>query len=308
MTFTISIVPDGPFSLPAAASFGFGPNTGRPVYRDAAMKLAFPTDDFRSYAFVSLNQGDDGIVTGTVESDAPTDLIERQVRRILSLDRSGTEWVKVGEKDVVLGRMQSSHPGLRPVLFHSPYEAAAWSIISARRQRAQGTVVRNRIAAQLGQTFGEGSEQLFAFPTPEKLLELRFVQGLELTKVERLHVVARAALNGELDPALLLGMSSEDALEHLQRLPGVGPMYSTLILLRSTGAADLITGFEPRLPTYLAHLYSLGVSEASPAQIEDIMDGWRPFRTWSSVLARVAGDGLGLPLPPSPDSARRPRR
>ena len=48
--------------------------------------------------------------------------------------------------------------------------------------------------------------------------------------------------------------------------------------------------------------------EATPAQITTIMDGWRPFRTWSSVLTRVSGDRLGLELPARPDSSSRLRR
>ena len=306
-TSTLSITPDGPFSLAAAASFGFGPNTGRPTYADAEMKLAFVTDDFRSHAFVTLNQGADGIVTGSIDSDADTGAITRQVARILSLNGSGTDWLKVGESDPVLGKLQRAHPGLRPVSFHSPYEAAAWSIISARRQRAQGALVRNRISQQLGISSGKGRDQLFGFPTPERLLELREVQSLEEIKVQRLHAVARAALNGDLDADQLLAMPTEDAMAQLQKLPGIGPMYATLILLRSTGAIDSMTGLEPRLPTYLAHFYGLS-GEATSAQSAQIIDGWRPFRTWSSVLFRVGGDALGLVLPANPAFADRRRR
>ena len=302
-----TITPDGPFSLEAATHFGFGPNTGRPTYADAQMKLAFAVDDFRTHALVTLNQQENGDLTGTIESDADTAVVLKQVRRILSLNASGTDWAAVGDKDPVLGAMQREHPGLRPVSFHSPYEAAAWSIISARRQRAQGTVVRNRIAEQLGRVYGEGADRLFAFPIPERLLELAYVQGLEAVKIERLHAVARAALDGQLDADLLLGMPTERGMEHLLKLPGIGPTYGTLILLRGTGSVDAMTGVEPRLPTYLAHFYGLS-AEASPGQIAEIMDGWRPFRTWSSVLTRVSGDRLGLPLPPRPDLGNRLRR
>jgi DNA-3-methyladenine glycosylase II len=302
-----TITPDGPFSLEAASQFGFGPNTGRPTYADAQMKLAFAVDDFRNHAFVALNQQSNGDVTGTIDSDANSAVVVKQVSRILSLNASGTEFAAVGEKDPVLGAMQREHRGLRPVSFHSPYEAAAWSIISARRQRAQGTVVRNRIAEQLGRVYGEGPDRLLAFPTPTRLLELEYVQGLEATKVERLHAVARAALDGQLDADLLLGMPTEQAMEHLLKLPGIGPTYGTLILLRGTGSVDAMTGVEPRLPTYLAHFYGLE-AEATPDQIGTIMDGWRPFRTWSSVLVRVSGDRLGLPLPPRAEFANRLRR
>jgi DNA-3-methyladenine glycosylase II len=302
-----TITPDGPFSLAAASHFGFGPNTGRPTYADAQMKLAFPSDDFTNHAFVTLNQQANGDVTGIIESEADTEVVLKQVRRILSLNASGAEWAAVGDKDPVLGAMQREHPGLRPVSFHSPYEAAAWSIISARRQRAQGTAVRNRIAEQLGRVYGEGNDRLFAFPTPRRLLELQDVQSLEAVKVARLHAVARAALDGQLDADLLLSLPTEKGMEHLLKLPGIGPTYGTLILLRGTGSVDAMTGVEPRLPTYLAHFYGLG-AEANPEQIASIMERWRPFRTWSSVLTRVAGDRLGLPLPARPDFGSRMRR
>ena len=78
-------------------------------------------------------------------------------------------------------------------------------------------------------------------------------------------------------------------------------------LLRSTGAIDSMTGLEPRLPTYLAHFYSLG-AEATRQEADEIIERWRPFRTWSSVLFRVAGDALGLELPANPAAADRRRR
>jgi DNA-3-methyladenine glycosylase II len=294
-TSTFTIVPDGPFSLEAASTFGFGHSTGRPTYQDAAMKLAFVTDDFEHYADVDLAQSGDGEVTGVIRSDGNHAAIESQVTRILSLDGSGADWLKVGESDPVLGGLQRKFPGLRPVLFHSPYEAAVWSIISTRRQRAQARVIRNRIASEHGETFGTGKEAMTAFPTPEKLLGMREVQGLDEIRVDRLHSVARAALEGRLDPGRILALDTQSALEHLQKLPGIGPMYATLILLRSTGARDLVTGTEPRMESYLAKFYKLGDS-ASAEQVAGIQNGWRPFRTWSSVLVRAAGEKLNLPF------------
>jgi DNA-3-methyladenine glycosylase II len=113
-------------------------------------------------------------------------------------------------------------------------------------------------------------------------------------RVQWLHTVARAALDGALDPALLAAMEPAEALAHLQELPGIGPVYATLILLRATGVTDMMTFGEPRLPGYVAHFYGTGTGPASRADLERISDGWRPFRTWAAVLVRVAGDRLGL--------------
>jgi DNA-3-methyladenine glycosylase II len=294
---TFTITPDAPYSLDAAASFGFGPNMGRPKPGENGMRLAFVTDDLAHQAAVHVTQHPDGTVHGTVHGTvtgagpgADPGMVRRQVARILSLDHSGADWMAVGQRDPVLGRLQAALPGLRPVLFHSPYEAAAWSIISARRHRTQGAAIRTRLAQSAGAGFEAGGEPLNAFPTPRQLLAVETFPGLEPLRIDRLHAVAQAALDGLLDPGRLAAMDAEQALEQVQRLPGIGPMYGTLIVLRSTGVTDMMTYHEPHLPGYAAHFYRTGADEMSRDQLEATAEKWRPYRTWAAVLLRVAGD------------------
>jgi DNA-3-methyladenine glycosylase II len=289
----LTITPDGDFSLAAAASFGFGPNTGRPRPDGDSMSLAFVADDLEHHAAAVLTQDAGGVVRAELSGDGDPGLVEAQVKRILSLDHSGRAWAEVGTRDPVIGRLQGEHRGLRPVLFHSPYEAAAWSILSQRRHRAQATAVRTRLSAAHGHVFTLPGGDVAAFPLPATLLGLETFPGLEAQRIDRLHSVARAALDGQLDPSRLLAMAPAEALADLQRIPGIGPMYGGLILLRSTGATDVMTLAEPHLPAYVAHFYGLPRA-ASAAELERIAEGWRPFRTWASVLIRVAGDLTGL--------------
>ncbi|MCZ9339301.1 DNA-3-methyladenine glycosylase 2 family protein, partial [Streptomyces sp. TRM76130] len=53
------------------------------------------------------------------------------VARILSLDVDGSGFADVAADPVVAGLMEQ-FPGLRPVCFNSPYEAAAWAVIGHR--------------------------------------------------------------------------------------------------------------------------------------------------------------------------------
>jgi DNA-3-methyladenine glycosylase II len=289
----LTITPDGEFSLAAAASFGFGPNAGRPKPDGDSMSLAFVADDLQHHAAAVVTQDAHGLVHAQLFGEADAGLVEAQVRRILSLDHSGQAWADVGVRDDVIGRLQREHPGLRPVLFHSPYEAAAWSILSQRRHRAQATAVRKRLSEEHGRVFQLPSGNLASFPLPEDLLRIEIFPGLEPLRIERLHGVARAALDGQLDPARLLAMTPDAALADLRRIPGIGPTYAGLILLRSTGATDILTLAEPRLPAYVAHFYGL-THLASTTELERIAEAWRPFRTWTSVLIRVAGDRAGI--------------
>ena len=285
---------DGPFSLAAAAAFGFGPNTGRPYPADAVMRLAFVADDLRHQVGVLVSQEPGGDLTAEFSGAASLTMAEQQLRRILSVDCQAGGWIEAGRRDPVLGGLQAAYPGLRPVLFHSPYEAATWAMLIQRRHRSQATALRRRISAQAGQQFELGGQTEHAFPVPDQLLELTGFPGLEPQRLARLHGVARAALAGKLQPGRLAAMGTEEAMAELRAIPGLGPVYAGLVLLRSTGVTDALTLAEPRLPRYLQHYY--GLPEAPDAEaVRHLAERWRPFRTWAGVLVRVAGDRDGVP-------------
>jgi DNA-3-methyladenine glycosylase II len=317
---TTRIVPRGPFSLRAAAGFGFGPNEGRPPPFADSMRLAFPIDGGRGYAGVVARQpGDAGPVeleialdggpgsgdTATRDGprgaatagvgdagadDATVETVTRQVARILSLDHDADAFLAIGETDPVLGALQRAHPGQRPVLFHSPYEAAAWSVISARRPAAQGAVTRRRLARELGAGFTLAGEQLDAFPQPDALLGVAPGPGLPEEKVGRLHGIARAALAGDLDVERLHELGPDRALEAVQKLRGIGPFYAGLIVLRAAGFADAVLGVpEAKGLGHAQRFYGLDHAPTLEEYVT-LAERWRPFRTWAIVLIRLAGD------------------
>src|SRR5215472_16234777 len=293
MTKQLTLPVDGPFSLAAAASFGFGPSTGRPFPDARLMRLAFVADDLRHHVGVVLTQLPDGSLAADVSGDAEIGAAEAQVRRILSIDADVTGWLDAGRADPVLGAVQADNPGLRPVLFHSPYEAAAWSVLSQRRHRAQAIALRRRVCEAVGVSFDLAGQSEPAFPVPERLLEITEFPGIEETRLARLHGVARAALDGQLDANALRSISAGDAMAQLQRIKGLGPVYSMLVYLRSTGVTDGLAVGEPRLASYVKHYYGLAASPDA-AELERIAEPWRPFRTWAGVLFRAAGDREGL--------------
>lgn len=294
MAITSTIVPRGPFSLRAAAEFGFGPNEGRPPAFDGAMRLAFAVDGGRGYAGAVLRQPEpDGPVDVELEcrEGAASEASLAQSARTVSLDHDGEAFAEIGRRDPVMGALQQAHPGQRPVLFHSPYEAAAWSIISARRPAAQAAPVREALGAQLGACFELAGRTLRAFPQPDRLIEIdEGFPGLNPTKVERLRAVAGAARNGDLDVTRLRELGPERAYEDLQRLPGIGPFYAGLITLRATGFADATLAVPERKGlAHMARFYGLD-GPPDPEQLAELAERWRPFRTWATVLIRLAGE------------------
>jgi DNA-3-methyladenine glycosylase II len=297
LTRTLTIRPDGPFSLELAPGFAFGPRAGDDAAgADGIMRLAFPVDGWAEHAAVAIRQPEGEELTVAVHAGEDLDSIGAQIARVLSLDVSATEWLEAGERDPVIGELQRAHPGLRPVLFNSPYEAAAWAIISHRRRGAQGRAASERLSEALGASFEVEGETLHAFPPPAALCQLEELAGLDPARVGRLHAVAAAALDGRLDAERLRAMDPDAAMAELQELPGIGPFYAGLIVVRATGATDALLADEPIVRSHAARFY--GREEPlSAAELRELAENWRPFRTWATVLIRYAGDQAGFPRP-----------
>jgi DNA-3-methyladenine glycosylase II len=303
MAYTIR--PDAPFSLAAAAEFSSfsGPQATPTVRsrragpddpRDDDMRLAFVMDDMIHHAAAHVTQDADGVVSASIATGGNPHAAWRQVLRILSLVRPAGSWPAVGAGDPVIGQLQEEYPGLRPVLLSSPYEAAAWSIISARRYSGQATAVWNQLSDALGRTFTVAGQDIRAFPLPHRLLKAESLSNVSPERLHWLHTVARAALDGAITPPRLRGMDTEQALAHLQQLPGLGPTYATLVLVRAAGVADAIPAGDPRLPGYVAYFYGARTEPVPREELELIAEDWRPFRTWAAFLIRHAGSRLGV--------------
>ncbi len=302
---SFTITPSGPFSLAEAATFGFGQRAaGRWA---GVMRLAFCLDGYEDQVGVEVRQDETGQPdeagpqdkasqqdqAGTVHcvvhgpAGADLDRVRDQVARVLSLDHDGREFTRVGERDPVIGRLQAAAPGLRPPLFYSPYEAAAWCVLSARRPARQMMQARDRLSHAHGQVFDLAGEQLAALPTPGQLLAIDSFPGIPADRMPRLHGVARAALDGRLDAARLLEQGPEGAMASLQELGGIGPFYSSLIVVRGTGFTDVLPVNEPRALNLAGQLYELD-GPPSEAEFRTLAQPWKPLRTWAVVLIRAA--------------------
>lgn len=226
------------------------------------------------------------MVIGEVFGEADVGVVRRQVARILSLDVDGRGFAGVGERDAVVGRLQARYPGLRPVCFYSPYEAAAWAIIGRRIRIVQAAKVKARMAEELGPSAEIRGEPEHAFPGPSRLARLEGFPGLSGRKVENLRRLGREAAAGKLEAAYLRSLSAEEALEELKELPGIGDFSAELILLRGAGEPDRLPAREPRLRRAVALAYGL---EEPPAdgELERIAEGWKPYRTWVSLYLRA---------------------
>lgn len=281
----------GPYSLARVASMTFGHRNEAAF--DGVLRLAFCLDGgYEQQVGVEVRQ-DGEVLRLRIVGDVEAEPVAQQVARVVSVDADGEAFAAVCAASPPLARLHRAAAGFRPALFYSPYEAAIWSVISARRGRAGGMVVRDRLNAALGSSFTLAGQPVAAAPTPAALLGLERLPGLPADRVPRLHAIARAAQDGDLEVERIHALGPEHAIETLQRLPGIGPFYSALIVIRASGFTDVLPIAEPQSRLAVEQVYGLAEPLNDEAYAE-LAEQWRPFRTWVPILARMyAADAAG---------------
>jgi DNA-3-methyladenine glycosylase II len=280
----------GPFDLGEVAMMGFGHRDERGF--DGVMRMAFCLDgDYERQVGVAARQVGDRLElrmqsAGDPLSDAEVETVRKQVARVVSLDHDGEAFHQLCLADPVLAQVHLRAPGFRPALFYSPYEAALWSIISARRARSQGITQRARLSELYGASFDVAGIYTVCVPSPSAVLQIESVSGLPEDRIPRLHVVAEAAQRGQLDADQLRALPPDDAQAQLQQLSGIGPFYSALIVIRACGHADAPALGEPRSRAAIQKTYGID-HELSDAELLALAESWRPFRTWVLVMLRA---------------------
>lgn len=274
-TLQLTVPVIGPWSLITSRRFweSFAPAALAGQAPEPELRTTFRVEADWSTAAAVVRQTE---ASASVEVTGAGDLeaAAAQVVRFLALDVDATDWPAVGGRDPVIGQLQQQVPGLRPCGFHSPYEAAAWSVLSQRVGIGQAAGLR----AGLIERYGDAG----AFPAPARLLEA--APDLPGRKTEYLHEVARAALDGALDTVQLRRLSPRAAMEAVRRIKGIGPFSAELIVLRGVNVVDALPTHEERLLKEVERRYGPGPS------LPELGEVWRPFRMWASFHLRALAE------------------
>jgi DNA-3-methyladenine glycosylase II len=262
----------GPWSLATGRAFweGFTPSALPGDGDEQWLRTVFRVEADWSRAEASVRQ-EGASARVAVAGDGDLAAAAAQVSRFLSLDVDAAGWPEVGVRDPVIADAQARLPGLRPCGFHSPYEAAAWSVLSQRIRIVQAA----RLRADLVDRHGDRG----AFPAPQALRALDL--DLPGRKAEYLHAVAEAALDGRLDTAVLRSVDPDEAVRSVQEIKGLGPFAAELVVLRGANAPDALPHHERRLDAEIAERYG---ADRRP---DEVAEAWRPFRTWAAVHLRA---------------------
>jgi DNA-3-methyladenine glycosylase II len=262
----------GPWSLQTSRRFweGFTPAALAGELAGPGLRTVFCAEGDWHRAEAEVTQAGDTAHVA-LAGDGDLDAAAIQACRFLALDVDGRSWPEVGRRDRVMADAQARLPGMRPCGFHSPYEAAAWSVLAQRLRIVQAARLRAELVARHGE---DG-----AFPPPHALARLDL--DLPGRKSEYLRAVAEAALDGLLDGAALRAMDPGEAIQRVQQVKGLGPFAAELVVIRGANTPDALPRHERRLDAEIGERYGPGRTLAEVSQ------AWRPYRTWAAVHLRA---------------------
>ena len=263
---------DGPWSLATSRRFweGFGPAALAAQNVEGGIRTVFLSDvDWQRVEASITQEGEFARITASSVGDL--EAATAQVRRFMSIDIDGRAWPDVATIDPVIAKAQRHLPGFRPCGFFSPYEAAAWAVLSQRVPMRQAAATKQRLTAEHGEAG--------AFPAPSVLLDLEL--DLPGRKAEYLRAVAEAALDGVFSGERLRSLNSDEALRQVQQVTGLGPFAAELVVVRGANFPDVLPVSEQRLNAEIVEQYGTEKSVAS------ITEAWRPYRSWASVHLRA---------------------
>jgi DNA-3-methyladenine glycosylase II len=215
------------------------------------------------------------------------------VRRVLSLDLDGDFFYgELARQDSVLASLQATYPGLRPVLFGSPFEALCWAILGQRIRMSQAAVLKARFAEALGPTLTWAGQTYRAFPAPADVAAMspdKLATELRISsiKLERLVHLAERGVEGHLNAERLVAMPIAETKAWLMQSPGVGPWAAEFTLIRAVGVSALLPEKEARLYQAISHAYGLNVPADSTA-MERLKALWGSCQSWAAFLLRVS--------------------
>jgi DNA-3-methyladenine glycosylase II len=78
----------------------------------------------------------------------------------------------------------------------------------------------------------------------------------------------------------------------VQELPGIGPFYSQLIVVRACGFVDVLSADKARSRQAVHELYGI-TTPMTDEEYASFAERWKPYRTWAVVLVRAAAHRLG---------------
>ena len=214
-----------------------------------------------------------------------------QVSRLLGVEDDLAPFYRMALADFHLAPFARRLRGLHLPQSVSIYEELILAILGQQISAQVARMLRGLLIETYGPTARYEGELYLAFPRPEAIAAAG-VDGLRAIKfsarkAEYVIDISSKAASGELDLESLRGQPSDEVVDALTSIRGVGPWTAHWLLIRSLGHPD---GF-PYGDLALQRTMGLLVNDGVPMPARDALEysvRWSPFRSYVTTYLFAA--------------------
>lgn len=201
-------------------------------------------------------------------------LITDRIRRMFDLNADWQRIVARLKTDRVLAGRMEAKPGMRVPGSWDGFELAVRAILGQQVTVKGASTLAGRLVEGFGTKYGATPGLTHLFPCAEVLADANLTTiGLPAARAETIRALARAVRDRRISFEGIV--ESEQFLERLCEIPGIGQWTAQYVAMRALGEPDAF----PAGDLGLAHALEL----KSAREIEERSNGWRPWRAYAAM-------------------------
>jgi DNA-3-methyladenine glycosylase II len=208
----------------------------------------------------------------------------------LSLDDDLRPFYALGAADPAFAPVIRRLYGYHQVKFLTPFENAAWAILSQRNPMPVAQKQKQALAARFGGTLTVDGTAYTAFPEAAQLADVPPATLREVVNNDRRteYLAAAARAFSTVDEGWLRAAPYAEVEAWLRGIKGIGAWSAEFILLRGLGRLDRVPITEERLIAAVSQRYGTGQA-LPPAEVARIAAGYGPWQGyWAHYLRATA--------------------
>ena len=289
------LFPKPPFDFSKSLDFVgmFSPSEGEQTVSD----LSFTRAIYLENQTLAFRLKDEGTVSKPVLSytlysyeeinDEMKSAILHRIRFFLSLDDDLKPFYDLGSEDPNFAPVLDELYGLHQVKFLTPFEAAAWAVLSQRISMKVAHIMKNKLTEAVGDSIQIEGVDYKTFPSARQVKNLGVENLVSIIRneIKSEYLIAVAEAFDRVDESFLRHGNIEEVKEWLLNIKGIGEWSAHLELIRGLGRMEEISGLDQTLLNCFKKFYG---HVATEEQLKIIADGYREFKGyWSYYLRTV---------------------
>lgn len=293
-TYTGQLSPTPPFDFSKSLDFleGFSPAHGEQVVSARSLTKAVCAGD-QTVVFRITSTGDveAPVLEYTLFSYAPLEQasVADRMAFFLSLDDDLRPFYELARDDPPFAPVVEALYGYHQVKFLTPFESAAWAVLSQRNPASIARKMKDALSDQYGGSLRVDGTLYRAFPQPSNVAAADPDELATIIRNGRRleYLSAVAAAFAGVDEDFLRTAPYEEVNAWLRDIKGIGGWSASFVLLRGLGRTERIPGGEERLAAAASRIYGHGraLDGESVSQLAERYGSWQGY--WAHYL-RVA--------------------